>query len=435
MKKIKIVDVCMGGYKSTAAINFMNANRDKHFLYVAPYLDELRRIHEHCPFVVALADNDTLGDREDEVTDFSLDLDNLPKMAALIDCIKKGKSVAITHSLFKDITNTLYNKLKEKNYILIHDEEPTVLYTINISKEDKCLLKGVDPDNETEIINSNPLVKVENGTIVWQRNRYSGKFNNEMKRIKQTKIIEDGQYWYWTLDPALLESFSECYILTYRFKYSLFACYLKKNGFDYEYYHIDGDGETASFVRGFAPTSDERRATIRACINVCQNERWNSIGETDDALSKEWFKNALRAGTPEDNGVSTLYKYAFAFLRSGNTSKSKWLWACFKGYSNPNAQYMHRELKSLNGQIPVNCRASNKYGERTRFAYLVNFNLPLTVYNALDANTKAIRDGYTLNTLLQCVWRSAIRNNEKIEVYIPSKRMRELFEGWLQSDF
>lgn len=40
-------------------------------------------------------------------------------------------------------------------------------------------------------------------------------------------------------------------------------------------------------------------------------------------------------------------------------------------------------------------------------------------------------DDYALSEMIQWVWRSAIRDGKEIWVYIPSRRMRELFQNWL----
>ena len=41
-------------------------------------------------------------------------------------------------------------------------------------------------------------------------------------------------------------------------------------------------------------------------------------------------------------------------------------------------------------------------------------------------------DKFALSELVQFVYRSAIRNGKPIDVYIPSKRMRDLFLEWLK---
>ena len=44
---------------------------------------------------------------------------------------------------------------------------------------------------------------------------------------------------------------------------------------------------------------------------------------------------------------------------------------------------------------------------------------------------KVDEDAYALSELIQFIYRSAIRDGKPITVYIPSKRMRELFMDWI----
>ena len=41
-------------------------------------------------------------------------------------------------------------------------------------------------------------------------------------------------------------------------------------------------------------------------------------------------------------------------------------------------------------------------------------------------------DKLVLSEMLQWIWRSRIRDNKEIVVYIPSKRMRNLLKGWIE---
>ena len=40
-------------------------------------------------------------------------------------------------------------------------------------------------------------------------------------------------------------------------------------------------------------------------------------------------------------------------------------------------------------------------------------------------------DQYALSELIQWIFRSALRDNKEITLYIPSKRMRKLLENWI----
>jgi hypothetical protein len=49
----------------------------------------------------------------------------------------------------------------------------------------------------------------------------------------------------------------------------------------------------------------------------------------------------------------------------------------------------------------------------------------------LGDSSQAFKDAYALTELIQWVWRSRIRKGEPITLYLPSPRMRRLFEEWL----
>ena len=40
-------------------------------------------------------------------------------------------------------------------------------------------------------------------------------------------------------------------------------------------------------------------------------------------------------------------------------------------------------------------------------------------------------DRWALSTMVQWIWRSAIRNGKQIQLYLPSRRMRELLYKWM----
>jgi len=44
------------------------------------------------------------------------------------------------------------------------------------------------------------------------------------------------------------------------------------------------------------------------------------------------------------------------------------------------------------------------------------------------------QDKWALSEMVQFVWRSAIRDEKPITLYVPSKRMRDLFINWLSEE-
>ena len=51
----------------------------------------------------------------------------------------------------------------------------------------------------------------------------------------------------------------------------------------------------------------------------------------------------------------------------------------------------------------------------------------------IDKGVTIDEDTWALSELLQWIFRSAIREHKKINIYIPSERMRNLFLEWLNS--
>ena len=49
----------------------------------------------------------------------------------------------------------------------------------------------------------------------------------------------------------------------------------------------------------------------------------------------------------------------------------------------------------------------------------------------LQKGIKVNEDLFGLSEMIQWIWRSRIRNGEKINIYIPSTRMRTLLKSWL----
>ena len=86
------------------------------------------------------------------------------------------------------------------------------------------------------------------------------------------------------------------------------------------------------------------------------------------------------------------------------------------------------------GFVPCNSRATNEYKDKTNCAYLINRYYKPTINNFFtDKGVKIDEDIWSLSELIQWLFRSAIREEKEINLYIPSKRMRNLLKDWLDS--
>ena len=116
------------------------------------------------------------------------------------------------------------------------------------------------------------------------------------------------------------------------------------------------------------------------------------------------------------------------------------IWTCFKKVTPIIAQRRY-----TNDWIAYNTKATNNYRFVKNVAYLCN-NFPNTFLVSMVSkrNTRKFDDDmWALQEMLQYIFRSRLRGNEevknledrKINLYIPSKRMRSLLESWLNDEF
>jgi len=76
-------------------------------------------------------------------------------------------------------------------------------------------------------------------------------------------------------------------------------------------------------------------------------------------------------------------------------------------------------------------RGTNDYMHCSHLIYLYDQNINFIVARWLGNSSRAFNDAYALTELIQWVWRSRVRKGEPITLYLPSPRMRRLFEAWL----
>ena len=74
--------------------------------------------------------------------------------------------------------------------------------------------------------------------------------------------------------------------------------------------------------------------------------------------------------------------------------------------------------------VPINMRATNEYRYKTHLMYIYNKYMKpdLKIIFGMDIN----EDIYALSDLIQWIFRSAIRDDKPINLFLPSERMRDL---------
>ena len=82
--------------------------------------------------------------------------------------------------------------------------------------------------------------------------------------------------------------------------------------------------------------------------------------------------------------------------------------------------------------MSCNARATNAYSDRTAVAYMCNVFFNPILKNFFESKgVRVEEDKWALSEFLQFMFRSGIRKGEKIRIYIPSLRMRNLLKRWM----
>lgn len=401
METIKIVDSIMGSGKTSWAIQYMNnADSDKRFIFVTPFLTEVERIKESVTNKKFVAPNN-IGNG---------------KLGNLKQLILNNSNIACTHNLFERVDEEVIQLLKCSDYILILDEALDVLKEDELNKDDIPLLMK----------NNMIIVDEATGLIIW--NNTSDFQDTKYNSIKNLAKTENLYYFqntvlFWTFPVAVFTSFKEVFVLTYLFEAQEQRCYYDFYQLKYEYLAVEKDdkGGYKLVVRDEKKPYDKSR--LKELINIYEG-KLNDIGEKN-SLSKSWYMNDKNTLTVEKIKMN-LYTY---FRNNAKTPSNLNMWTCFKDDK--------AKLKGkgyAKGFVSHNARATNEYQDKVSLAYTINrFMHPYKKNFFISRGVTVNEEMYALSELIQWIWRSRIRKCEPINLYIPSHRMRKLLYSYLES--
>lgn len=387
----------MGAGKTTTSINFINnSSDDTKFLYITPYLTEVKRIIDSCPNK-KFRQPETYGSK-------------LTGIKLLFD---KGYNIVSTHSLFSMFDDEIIDLAYANNYTLIMDEVADVIEPLDISKDD------------LETITEKYAHIIDGNLLEWHATEYKGEFE-KYKRLCDLKCLAlyGGIAILWLFPISTFRAFRNIYILTYMFSAQTQKYYYDYYGVEYNYLYIKGDN-----INNYEFTDEVVKYSVpnyRDIIHICDTEKLNRIGDMDAALSKTWYERN------KNNQLMKQLKNAVGnyFKNYTKTKSSENLWTTFKTYKNLLSGKGYSK-----GFLTSNIRATNEYRDRIAVAYLINKYFNPCIKNFFIQNGVSIdEDTYAVSEMLQFIWRSAIRDGKEIWIYIPSKRMRTLLQQWIYNN-
>ncbi len=393
MDTIKVVDARMGRGKTSAAIRYMNERPDQRFMFITPYLGEVERVCAACGFWQPTGETQS-------------------KSADLRRLLYEGRNISTTHALFYLMDGRMLDVIRDRGYTLIVDESLDLISRLNVS------------DKDTKLILQQMTTADEGGWLTWNDNEYEGRFD-DFKRLADTKgLFALDSALMNIVSPEVFRSFSEVIMLTYMFEGQYQRGYFDYCGIPYEIVGVeqDEDGFKFSDRPDTPPPLD-----LSSLITILDNVRMNKIGDARTALSKTWY-----SGRGKDDGdIKTLRRNLENFFRrySGDLGGGR-IWTTFKSDA---AKILGANGRFKSEFLPMNIRATNEYREATSVAYLVNrFCDPNITKFFAQRDIHIDHEAFALSEMLQFVWRSAIRDNKPITLYIPSRRMRELLLNWMK---
>jgi hypothetical protein len=411
---VRVCDAIMGSGKSSAAITYMNEHPDQLFIYVTPYVDEDKRI-------VAACDNVDIYEPDKDIQH------SWSKVLYTVDMVRDRKNIATTHQAFRRYPPELVDLIRENEYTLIIDEDVDVLEPVGEDAGDIELMVKAGHLQETRpdvlrMVDGSYRGKKFVDTVHLLENRDLVCCVEEADEKRHTK--EKRSLYFWQFPAELLTAFKDVYILTYLFGGQHLHHFLHMNDIPYERVRISRDEDGTYRFDKNGTYVPEYVYSLYDKVHVYDKPNLNRVGDRPYSLSGSWLKRKTK------KELKPLKNNIYNFFHNIRKAKAHDLmWTTYKASTSKleGAGYSSKF-------VPFNKRATNAYGNIHNGAYCVNVFMntgQLRMYH--DRGVEVDQDLYALSTMVQWVWRMAIRNGEEIWLYIPSKRMRTLFLDWVDT--
>lgn len=400
----------MGSGKSTWMINYINMFPDQQYLIVVPYLSEIDRYNK------ALH----------KIRIFNPQHRHKTKLEDFKSLVANGYNIVTTHSLIRNIDNECLEYLKVQNYTLVLDESLNVL--------DKY---PIDPSDLKIIINNQYITVGEDDIVEWNNNNpdaleYNGDWIKNLRRhIEKKSIIayrdSDNQITqlFWRYPPEFFKTFQEAFILTYLWKGSIQEAFFKLYNIEYDHLSLSGNE-----LRQYALSEDLiSRKKYRPLINILDEQKLNLIGtkirKGKNPLSNSWYES-----NKNSTYIKILKNHLYNFFHNKMKSSMKDnMWTCFKDYQGKLKGKGYTGSSKNPCFVPFNTKGCNDFSHKKYLAFMINIYIDPNIINFFSKHGINIsQENYATSVLVQWIWRSQIRDNKPINLYIPSERMRKLLE-------
>ena len=410
---IKIIDKPCGSGKTTAMINNFN-NQDK-YLVIVPLLSEVNRIVEDSKEVVFV--------QPDE-------FDNIKgtKYASLEAHIADGRNVVSTHKLYEDLVPLVKAGLLSDYHIII-DEVPNVIDN-EVDKSETSIDTFYIETGYMEVVGASGLVRPTQRWIESQSD-VSDTLSPKILKSAMTDCLylQDNKAFLRVLPKSLLEAGLSFTVMTYKAEGSMLVAYLRKLGLlfvierDYELeekFKLQAVGLIT--IEDISAISCSNNPKINLSVNQQYKGMRNKAYCSRLTTGLKNLKGRKLQGISAKNILITCVKDAWK-REVSNTAEND-------NEYKPGPFAKNSRLWEANWISNIT-RGTNDYAHCSHLIYLFDQHPNPFVTKWLGDGSRAFADTYALTELVQWVWRSRVRRGKPITLYLPSLRMRRIFEEWL----
>jgi len=402
-KVIKINHYPCGSGKTTRMIEgFRPENK---YLVILPMLTEVTRIIE--------------GSKDIEfVQPHVNDNEQGTKTSSLEAQLLLGNNIATTHKMYERLVPMVKAGLLD-DYDIIIDEVPNVVRSVR-SKSRTSIQEFYVDAGYMDVDVGTGLVRP---TSKWRQNQEQVSDTLSPKILKYAEsgclYLQDGEMFIWALPQCILSAGNSVTVMTYKAEGSMLLPYLRKLGLSFE---VSNDNHLEEDFRTKAAeliTIEDIGALSKLKLTYSGQEKGVSSSSYYSRVSRSLknLKERRLVGVDINNILITCKKDAW--LKASNDNQPK-----------PGVFAKNSRLKDANW-ISNTTRGTNDFIHCSHLVYLYGQNINLVVARWLGNSSRAFNDAYALTELIQWVWRSRVRKGEPITLYLPSPRMRRLFEDWL----
>lgn len=412
---VNIVEALCGCGKSHAMIEKIRKDPSQNYMWVTPFLDE-----------AGDDDSGNVGRVRTQAPELCFQTPSAKhknkKLGDLARLLSQGENVSITHNLFLNITEEMLTYIKEHNYVIIIDEviDKVDIHTKVLDRVDD--IKGLI---DTGIIEVN-----DKGQLKWV-----GIVLNAFK--DEYELCQKGMLYFYNnrllikrYNSRVYELAKEVYVLTYMFQSSPMRVWFDANDIEWQYYYLP-----------LRTTTPERKAAIRSLVHIEPLEKWiEDVNDTSlSSFSSTWFKSKEAERLSQDM-IATANKLYRRWYKRHNEAP-KIMFTTFKDHIDKVAGKGCKRINYSEAEsnfVAKNSRATNNHADKDYLIYWVNVYPHVDIKNYLDSlvdkGNGLDSDKFALSEMIQWVFRSALREEERIYLFVASRRMRELFLEWLDSE-